>query len=457
MIIPPNSLPPSDQEFGSPLYLDDETIQVLDEVEQTHFQQDLFSRLSSGAANETKVLSYTSARRADRQRENESKKDDSDSPPSDLPVASDNDDAPTVPNTPFKDPSQHPVRTPSPASYVVHGRTLRSKITPSKKATEEIRAAAARCQAPEPSNQPQDRKTSVNHLVNAYPEPSRMGPAQNVPVDVGQHNDVPASPLFPRDAVAGPSTAIDRGLHYFSDNIEYLQGYRTSPAPGPIRLLSPAMVPLEWEVGEAALSVAASSAVLNVGNAAQELQEHTAPDATTSRARVPFQDINADILDPVMTTEMAYLIEPLPNTGRPSDEVLAVLQEGFSDINKRIAKLAQDAGLPVETVLSRWNLQHGREMNPWNLYQRYFKQNMKVELERAGMVTPPGGAKDISVKTIAQCFILFKDAHPGGTWEEILKTSAQLEVLDRGERTTELQRRRAFRNAYTHLMKMVSP
>ena len=83
----------------------------------------------------------------------------------------------------------------------------------------------------------------------------------------------------------------------------------------------------------------------------------------SSGVQVLHQD-GPDIVQGLMVpVEQAYFTDPLLNTGRPSDEVLAILQDGFSDINKRFAQLASETGLSVEAVLSRWNVQHGRDQN----------------------------------------------------------------------------------------------
>lgn len=153
---------------------------------------------------------------------------------------------------------------------------------------------------------------------------------------------------------------------------------------------------------------------------------------------------------PALTAEELHLIDPLPNTKRPSEEVL---QRGFSEINRQFNRLANETGLPIERVLSCWD----RDNNGRNLYQRYFEHNAAEELARINMQIPPGGAKCISTNSVIQCFSQFKEANEGN-WEDILKTAALLEDLEgTAHHTTELHRHDcAFWNVYGHMLNLVS-
>lgn len=153
-----------------------------------------------------------------------------------------------------------------------------------------------------------------------------------------------------------------------------------------------------------------------------------------------------------ITAEEVHLIGPLPNTERPSEEVLEVLKGGFSDINRRFDRLANETGLPIERVLSCWD----HDMKCWILYQRYFKHNAAEELARIDMQIPPGGTKCISTNAVIQCFSQFKEANHKGNWEDTLKTASLLENLEGTDHTTELHRRCAFWNVYGHMLNLVS-
>lgn len=143
-----------------------------------------------------------------------------------------------------------------------------------------------------------------------------------------------------------------------------------------------------------------------------------------------------DLQDEVPAS-VAKIVEPFGQVGRPSDEVIEVLHKAFSELNIRIKSLAQETGLSVESVLSRWNLQTNRTKNAWNMYQRYFKVNRDEELMRIGVTVD--GSAEISQKMKSECMAKFKEEH-GDVWEEILRVTNELEELeDKG--TTTLQQR----------------
>ena len=452
MIVPPSS----DVEYGSSFELDDELIQTLDAA------QDVFAQEQISA-----VLSLAST---PRRLPSESSQDDEDSPLSSLPVASDDSyDARTVPSTLPRLPSTHFERhtTPRTRKQETHNMILRTKVTPAKKATATTRRAAlARQQLPEsPATQPDGSCSQLPDSPPQSPSPkesSRQEPSQAIPVDV-EHIDAlrstPPTPVNTPMMVPGAlsivegnisldlSARVPQELTYHFPAISTGDQISTvRPVPG---LVDSIMVP----------QVPASSIVqLLETRGEQELRVSGVSSA--SAIQLPrsstVQVLHQDGLDVVQgPIEEAYFTDALLNTDRPSDEVLAILQDGFSDINKRFTKLAGETGLSVEAVLSRWNMQHGHDQNLWNLYQQYFKHNAEIELGRINMKVPPGGPKDINSKSIVQCFTLFKDAYEG-SWEEILKVSAQLDDLEDGDRTTEQQRHRAFRQVYKQISNIVS-
>lgn len=95
--------------------------------------------------------------------------------------------------------------------------------------------------------------------------------------------------------------------------------------------------------------------------------------------------------------------------------------------------MAQETGLSVECILSRWNLQTNRAKNTWNMYQRYFKANRDEELTWIGVTVD--GSVEISQKMKSECMAKFKEEH-SDTWEQILQVMNELEELeDKGTMT----------------------
>jgi hypothetical protein len=156
-----------------------------------------------------------------------------------------------------------------------------------------------------------------------------------------------------------------------------------------------------------------------------------AEDLFNNTIPVNMRDLQDDI------PPIAKIVEPFGSqVGRPSDEVLEVLNKAFSDLNSRVKKLAQETGLSVESILTCWNLQTNRAKNAWNMYQQYFKANQVEELAHIGVKID--GSFEILQRMKSECMAKFKEEH-GDTWEEILRVSNQLEELE-GKGTTMLTR-----------------
>jgi hypothetical protein len=77
--------------------------------------------------------------------------------------------------------------------------------------------------------------------------------------------------------------------------------------------------------------------------------------------------------------------------GRRQDATNALLREGFVDLERTINELSNKTSLPAHQVVSLWNKSHGRvinNINHWNAYSSYFRENLKQELSRLGGEAP---------------------------------------------------------------------
>jgi hypothetical protein len=73
--------------------------------------------------------------------------------------------------------------------------------------------------------------------------------------------------------------------------------------------------------------------------------------------------------------------------GRRQDVANAALQEGFVDLERVIQELSRKTSLPSHQVIALWNKSHARvinNVNHWNAYGGYFKDNLRQELGRLG-------------------------------------------------------------------------
>lgn len=188
---------------------------------------------------------------------------------------------------------------------------------------------------------------------------------------------------------------------------------------------------------------------------ASSYQTDILPSTTTTQTSISSTKTRAPSCDDEIPLELMQIVDPMPQVGRPSKEVLEMLEQAFSDINALVRQLSMETGLSIENILTRWNLQTGRAKNAWNMYQKYFKANLTQELCRIGHKVPEG-EKDpqISQKTKAECLSLFKEAH-GDAWEDILHIANKIEELD-GKDITSLQKRAlAFEKGRRQMEKLV--
>ncbi|KAF8968070.1 hypothetical protein BDZ97DRAFT_2073144 [Flammula alnicola] len=100
--------------------------------------------------------------------------------------------------------------------------------------------------------------------------------------------------------------------------------------------------------------------------------------------------------------------------GRLSNEVLDTLDKGISDLDALIKEISDSTGLAPDQVISRWQPGGSREVNYWNIYQRYFADPDYIRTERKRIpqnVRPAFGAQ-IPKKLINMAWIAFQSAEP---------------------------------------------
>ncbi|OAX31064.1 hypothetical protein K503DRAFT_661816, partial [Rhizopogon vinicolor AM-OR11-026] len=116
--------------------------------------------------------------------------------------------------------------------------------------------------------------------------------------------------------------------------------------------------------------------------------------------------------------------------GRRQDAANAALQEGFVDLERVIQELSRKTSLPTHQVITLWNKSHARvinNVNHWNAYGGYFKDNLKQELSRLGAEAPKShGTPSATVRR--NCYELFKMSFPD-TWQDILELHEEAAML----------------------------
>jgi hypothetical protein len=140
------------------------------------------------------------------------------------------------------------------------------------------------------------------------------------------------------------------------------------------------------------------------------------------------------------------------STGRISNDNHNILKRGFADIEKILNDLQRHTGLAASQILKLWNKQttasHSNG-NLWNVYEKYFRANKAVELER--LRPDPDG--NVPAKTARNCFTAFKQDLPD-TWVEILEIYAEADILDSSD-TTVAERGRQFHKFTEKIIDMV--
>ncbi|KAG2114865.1 hypothetical protein DEU56DRAFT_690875, partial [Suillus clintonianus] len=77
--------------------------------------------------------------------------------------------------------------------------------------------------------------------------------------------------------------------------------------------------------------------------------------------------------------------------GRRQDATNDILREGFVNMERLVHELSHQTSIPTHQVISLWNKSHARginNVNHWNAYSGYFKDNIKQELDRLGDKAP---------------------------------------------------------------------
>ncbi|KAG0694537.1 hypothetical protein DFH29DRAFT_783472, partial [Suillus ampliporus] len=105
--------------------------------------------------------------------------------------------------------------------------------------------------------------------------------------------------------------------------------------------------------------------------------------------------------------------------GQRNDETNAALQEGFVELERVINELAHNTSIPSSQIISLWNKSHARtvnNVNHWNAYAHYFKNNLKQELSRLGDNAPEAPGTPSARR---KCYDAFKKSFPDD-WQDIL-------------------------------------
>jgi hypothetical protein len=68
--------------------------------------------------------------------------------------------------------------------------------------------------------------------------------------------------------------------------------------------------------------------------------------------------------------------------GRLSNKVLNTLDKGISDLDALVKEISDSTGLTPDQVISCWQPGGSREVNYWNIYQRYFSDADYIRTER---------------------------------------------------------------------------
>ncbi|KAG2364621.1 hypothetical protein BDR07DRAFT_1482240 [Suillus spraguei] len=126
--------------------------------------------------------------------------------------------------------------------------------------------------------------------------------------------------------------------------------------------------------------------------------------------------------------------------GQRNDETNAALQEGFVRLESIINELSHQTSIPSSQIISLWNKSHARtvnNMNHWNAYAHYFKNNIKQELSRLGEETPEAPGMP-STNVHSKCYDAFKKSFPND-WQDILEIYGESSLFLGGPQTVSAQ------------------
>ena len=146
--------------------------------------------------------------------------------------------------------------------------------------------------------------------------------------------------------------------------------------------------------------------------------------------------------------------------GRVSDSVLAVLTEGFDEVDISLSKLAARVNMPFHQVVDRYHHSHTHAPggNVWNIYAKYFAENQEQELSRL-----PNDEKNVALSISSspnallrkRCYELFK-AEYKEDYSVILETWREAHELDSMVGGTVARRQRLFNKTIKNLDHTVS-
>ena len=146
--------------------------------------------------------------------------------------------------------------------------------------------------------------------------------------------------------------------------------------------------------------------------------------------------------------------------GRVPDSVLAVLTEGFDEVDISLSKLAARVNMPFHQVVDRYHRSHTHAPggNVWNIYAKYFAENQKQELSRL-----PDDEKKVALSISSspdallrkRCYDLFK-AEYKNDYPVILETWREAHELDSMVGGTVARRQRLFDKTTKNLDHTVS-
>ena len=147
-------------------------------------------------------------------------------------------------------------------------------------------------------------------------------------------------------------------------------------------------------------------------------------------------------------------------TGRVSDSVLAILTEGFDEVNITLSKLAGRVNMPFHQVIDRYHRSHTHTPggNVWNIYSKYFAENQEQELSRL-----PNDEKEATMVISSspnallrkRCYELFK-AEYKGDYAAILESWRETQEFDSMVGSTVGRRQRLFDKTTKNLDHTVS-
>ncbi|PPQ96266.1 hypothetical protein CVT26_005546 [Gymnopilus dilepis] len=99
-------------------------------------------------------------------------------------------------------------------------------------------------------------------------------------------------------------------------------------------------------------------------------------------------------------------------SGRLSDKVQEQLCQGFLELDKVIQKMKYSTGLSEQQILKRWRPSDPKDLNFWNIYQKYFQVMQDEELGRLGSDNGTINLKKPTMAVIRASYKAFKREEP---------------------------------------------